>query len=147
MLEKYTKEEILGFIEEGYKNLGDIGSKNAAVALVRGLPGDGVMEVGSVLEFLDGLGIPRDYVPPRMLARRALALMFAFHETIAELEKSVVHYAVDVGILIWFHRRKGINSVADIYQLPDEKVDELLAIAFRSEGYSDTELWHEGGRD
>ena len=130
MLEKYSKEEILGFIEEGYKNLGDIGSKNAAVALIRGLPDDGeMMEVGSVLEFLEGLGIPRDYVPLRMLARRALALMVSFHETIAELERSTGASVVDIDVfeheaLHTIHNSD--SAVADVYQLSDEKVDGLL---------------------
>jgi len=131
MLEKYSKAEILGFIEEGYKSLGDIGGKNAGVALIRGLPSHEeweCMEVGSVLEFLEGLGIPRDYVPPRMLARRALALMVSFHETIAELEKSAGASVVDIDVfehesLHMFHNS---DSVADVYQLSDEKVDGLL---------------------
>lgn len=136
MLEKYTKEQILAFIELGYKELGDASSKNVAVALIRGLPSEDdweVLEVGSVLEELAELDIPRDYVPPRMLARRALALMFAFNETIRDLERSVGARVVDTNTFMRVHRMNK-SSVAELYQLSDEEVDEVLAVTFRGRG-------------
>ncbi len=141
MLEKYSKAEILGFIEKGYKNLGDIGSKNAAVALIRGLPQSDVlevMEIGSVLEFLKGLGIPRDYVPPRMLVRRALALLVAFNETVNQLESMVEDRAGDIQSYLPVHFEylsavsEKIVSVEAAYQLSDESVDRILLEEFHA---------------